>query len=115
MFDALGGVAEGSQVRDKAITVLLGLFGCLLIGGCIYVWLNGWSHPSARLLGVYEHRVTQLEEYCEYLKGVDLYRRHEAHILSFDLEALRDQYAEYSNAYMRQDPLALGAFESIDR
>jgi len=102
-------------MRAKAGKVLVGLVGWVLIAGYAYLWFNGWAHPLARLLGVYEHRVTTLDEYCQYLRGKDLFRRHDAHVISFDWDALRDQYTEYINGYMRQDPFGLGAFDAIDR
>jgi hypothetical protein len=68
--------------------------GVLFVGFIILsVWLRfaGCERPACRVIDAYMYRVKSVNEYAEYVNGVDLYARHRASSLRFSCDAFRDQ------------------------
>lgn len=64
------------------VLVLVAGYACLRFTGC--------KNPLAQAIGVYDLTVTTLPDYCDYLRGEDLYDRYGASVLGFDCDQLRD-------------------------
>src|ERR1051325_11132533 len=59
----------------------------------------GWSHPVAKLIGVYHHLIATVGDYVRYKRDPNqFYDAHSAAALSFDCERIRDDFVKLTQS-----------------
>jgi hypothetical protein len=73
----------------------------VLTVAAIYFVLSfiGWTHPVAKLIGVYKYPVATLGEFVRYKRNPNqFYEAHSAAALSFDCERIRDDFVKLTQS-----------------
>jgi len=78
--------------RERLLGLVGGAVFLVLLAGYAYLYFRGWEHPLGKLVGVYRHRVSTVAQFCEQLRGEDLFDKYNASSLSFDCEAVRNDF-----------------------
>jgi len=64
-----------------------------------YFRFIGWSHPLAKLIGVYKYHVVTLGDYVRYKRDPNrFYDEHSAAGLTFDCDRIRDEFVKLSQS-----------------
>ena len=64
-----------------------------------YFRFIGWSHPFAKLIGVYKYHVVTLGDYVRYKRDPNrFYDEHSAAGLTFDCDRIRDEFVKLSQS-----------------
>jgi len=64
-----------------------------------YFRFIGWSHPFAKLIGVYQYHVVTLGDYVRYKRDPNrFYDEHSAAGLTFDCDRIRDEFVKLSQS-----------------
>ena len=73
----------------------------ILTASATYFYLRfvGWSHPVAKLIGVYKYPIATLGDYVRYKRDPNqFYDDHSAAALSFDCERIRDDFVKLTQS-----------------
>lgn len=72
----------------------------------MYMYFSFFGHctrPACRILGVYTHKVNDINDYADFLNGYDILSKYSAEKLIFDCDELRKQASQEINEIMIQD------------
>ncbi len=99
--DAAGSHAKPLSLFSRAARILAVLMILAAVPAFFYLRFTGWSHPLAKLVGVYKHHVATLGEYVEYKRDPNrFYEQQHAAVLGFDCERIRDELVKMTHEQM---------------
>ena len=88
-----------NRLRSRTWQIVAVLVILTFIGTYFYFRFMGLSHPLAKLIGAYKHRVATLGEYVRYKRNPSrFYDEYSAGAMSFDCERIRDDFVKLTQS-----------------